>query len=148
MKQKADGHISLHVPNIIAICVNQKADDEIAGELYHCYDTKPWTFSSLVQMLEQIEELYNRISFPQASQRARSLVEMSPQKKEPLIKVTEPDAIAEKRGKLGTFLLYVKCRQNSSWQGELEWIEGAQKLQFSSELEFIKLVHNRLSESC
>ncbi len=146
MKQKADRHISLHVPNIIAICVHQKAGDEIEGELYHCYDTKPWRFSNVMQMLDAIEELYNRISFPQAAQRHRTLVEMHPEKKAPLTKVQEPEQITEMRGELGTFLLCVKHRQNASWQGEMEWIEGQERIEFSSELELIKQIHNRLKD--
>ena len=48
------------------------------------------------------------------------------------------------RGQKGTFLLNVKYRQNSSWQGFLQWVEEDEAWQFASVLEFIKILNNAL----
>ena len=40
-----------------------------------------------------------------------------------------------------TFLIRILFRQNKSWQGEIQWIEGHQKKRFRSALELIMLIH-------
>ncbi len=39
-----------------------------------------------------------------------------------------------------TFLLRVRYRQNSTWQGTLEWLEGKKRVNFRSVLEMIRLM--------
>ena len=59
-------------------------------------------------------------------------------------KVCIPQEVLEKRGAKGTFLLNVKYRQNSSWQGIVRWIEGNSTQQFVSVLELLKILSNAL----
>jgi len=47
----------------------------------------------------------------------------------------------------GTFMVSVKFTQNSTWQGELHWVEKNQKQNFRSALEMIKLIDEALEES-
>ena len=61
-------------------------------------------------------------------------------------KVCTPEKVLEKRGGKGTFLLNVRYRQNSSWQGEIQWIEENTVYQFPSVLELIKILSNALHE--
>ena len=44
------------------------------------------------------------------------------------------------RGELGTFFVHVQYRQNSSWQGQVEWAEKGVMKQFNSELDLVKLI--------
>jgi len=46
----------------------------------------------------------------------------------------------------GTFEISVKFTQNSTWQGQIHWIEKNQKQNFRSALEMLKLMDEALSE--
>jgi len=47
----------------------------------------------------------------------------------------------------GTFEISVKFMQNSTWQGEIHWVEKDQKQNFRSALEMLKLMDEALAES-
>ena len=47
----------------------------------------------------------------------------------------------------GTFEISVKFMQNSSWQGEIHWVEKSKKQNFRSALEMLKLMDEALAES-
>jgi len=46
----------------------------------------------------------------------------------------------------GTFEISVKFMQNSTWQGQIHWIEKNQKQNFRSVLEMLKLMDEALAE--
>ena len=48
------------------------------------------------------------------------------------------------RGQKGTFLLNVKYRQNSSWQGSVTWVDEQREQYFRSALELLKLIDGAL----
>ena len=48
---------------------------------------------------------------------------------------------------IGTFEISVKFMQNSTWQGQIHWIEENRKQNFRSALEMLKLMDEALSES-
>ena len=47
----------------------------------------------------------------------------------------------------GTFEISVKFMQNSTWQGQIHWIEKNQKQNFRSALEMLKLMDEALTET-
>lgn len=47
-----------------------------------------------------------------------------------------------------TFLIHVLFRQNSSWQGELCWIESGRTINFRSLLEMLMLMEEAMDKSC
>ena len=53
----------------------------------------------------------------------------------------------DNRGNKGTFEISVKFMQNSTWQGEIHWVEKDQKQNFRSALEMLKLMDEALAES-
>ncbi|MCI8764346.1 MAG: hypothetical protein HFG58_07205 [Lachnospiraceae bacterium] len=55
--------------------------------------------------------------------------------------------IQDKHGDIGTFLVHVKYRQNSTWQGEVMWAEKRKRQYFRSALELIKLMDSALDEA-
>lgn len=138
--------IGWHAPNLISICIDSIVDGEMSGALYHCYSSEPVFFSNIIRMIEAAESFFDQIQFPQSSTQIRSfskkehLVEAKPEK------VCAEEEILGKSGKVGTFLLNVRYRQNSSWQGELQWIENNMIFRFSSVLELIKILSNALHE--
>lgn len=144
MSQKKEMHVPLHAPNLINICVDENVDGEMAGRIYHCYDDHPWPFKNVIRLVESMEDFFDRISFPQASTQTRAFVNVKYKYKEALKKVAGSNDIAAHRGKKGTFLICVKYRQNSTWQGEVEWVERSSTQQFVSVLELLKLLSNAL----
>ena len=46
----------------------------------------------------------------------------------------------------GTFEINVKFMQNSTWQGQIHWVEKNQKQNFRSALEMLKLMDEALAE--
>ena len=52
----------------------------------------------------------------------------------------------EKGSTKGTFEITVKFMQNSTWQGQIHWIEKNQKQNFRSALEMLKLMDEALAE--
>ena len=52
------------------------------------------------------------------------------------------DQLLQKHGDIGTFIIRVQHRQNSSWQGRITWMEEDKTVQFRSIWEMIKLIEN------
>ena len=134
-------HINISMPNLINVCVDSHSDGEISGRLYHCYDKEPILFFSIIELLKEIESLFDWISFPQASTRARQFYasEIQQKKQRPQKMVDQKDLI-EYRGKLASFVTSVRYRQNSTWQGEVFWLERSVCKKFFNTLDFLKIL--------
>lgn len=144
MKEKYDC-INISMPNLVNICVDEHKDGEISGRLYHCYKEDSILFSSIIDLLREMEALYDQISFPQASTRARQFGESEiQQRKQRPQKVVNQTEVIEYRGKLASFITSVRFRQNSTWQGEFFWAEQNLNRYFSNTLDFIKHIDNVL----
>jgi len=44
-----------------------------------------------------------------------------------------------------SFVIEVKSRENSTWQGTITWVEGKKKENFRSALELIRLIDSTLA---
>ncbi|MBR0473934.1 MAG: hypothetical protein IJJ19_02945 [Erysipelotrichaceae bacterium] len=49
-------------------------------------------------------------------------------------------------GELGTFIIRVQHRQNSSWQGRITWVEQDKTLYFRSIWEMMKLIDSAMEQ--
>lgn len=143
--EKRQHLINTSAPNLVNVCVDESFDGEISGRLYSCYQKGPLIFSNLVQLLRTMERFFDDIQFPQSSTRSRSFYASDTQNREKKQKVTEQNDIVNQRGKKGTFIITVKFRQNSTWQGELFWMERGEKQNFSSTLDLIKIIDGDLT---
>ena len=54
------------------------------------------------------------------------------------------EELLSKHGDLGTFIIRVQHRQNSSWQGRITWMDKDKTLYFRSVWEMIKLIGSAL----
>lgn len=50
------------------------------------------------------------------------------------------EQLLKQHGELGTFVVRVQHRQNSSWQGRVTWMEKDRTLYFRSTWELLKLI--------
>ena len=56
----------------------------------------------------------------------------------------QDEELLSKHGDLGTFIIRVQHRQNSSWQGRVTWMDQDKTMYFRSIWELIKLVESAL----
>jgi len=60
--------------------------------------------------------------------------------------IEKPEIRHDAGSTIGTFEITVKFKQNSTWQGQIHWIEKNKKQNFRSSLEMLKLMDEALSE--
>lgn len=110
---------------------------DIAGTLYNESYGIALDFQGIRQMLSSLDEFFDYVNFPQATHVKRSFHdEPVRREKQPPAGLREVSA-DEMKDKQATFLLHVQFRQNSTWQGTLEWISDNRIKRFRSELEMI-----------
>ena len=60
-------------------------------------------------------------------------------------KPLKDEELLMQHGDLGSFIIRVQHRQNSSWQGRLTWVEKDQTVNFRSVWEMVKLIDSALN---
>lgn len=66
--------------------------------------------------------------------------------KKGMARIMQDEILLDKRGEKGTFVIQVQYRQNSTWQGKVEWVEKNKTQHFRSALELIKLIDGALNK--
>lgn len=134
--------MNLSAPNVVNVCVDKREGEACAGRMY-CYYTKELVFfQNEFHLLKLMEDLMDRIDYPQASVKMRSYRKKESFSEKTLHKVSEREEIFRERGALATFFIHVRYRQNATWQGEVAWVEKGDAKQFRSALELLKLIDN------
>lgn len=137
-----------HRNGVLRICVDRLEGSRAEGRVVSRRLTAPMAFSDLGGLLLQLEALLERQNFPQAFQRMRSFTSETPEYPAGLLPqgAMPEEAVEEARGEKATFVLRILTRQNATWQGVLEWLEGERRDRFSSDLEFLKLLERSLRQ--
>ena len=128
--------------NGIVLCIDRVEGRQVSGRFYHRFEEEATGFANLEQMLFQFERFFDGISFPYLSTAGRTF-QKNVRKKEREQKRAEKMSdreLLKKHGELGTFIVRVQPRQNSSWQGRITWMEEDRTLCFRSVWEMIKLI--------
>ena len=131
------------------VCVDRFEDFEISGRLYNLYVKETIKFSSILDMAEKMESLFNTLSFPQSSVNFRSFQGKKekprslPMDKE-VRRCMDNIVFQEEQGEKSTFIVQVQFRQNATWQGEICWVEKGRNISFRSELELLKRLDHAL----
>ena len=144
-------HVTAMSVKMLAV-VTLSDEGVLHGQLDCMYFEEPFTFTSLVRMIEIMETTFDTKGYPEkhllprtfgkAKQRIRKheldlhahVKEKSAVKAQP-----KPD------GKTCSFEISVRFRHNAEWQGSILWFEKAVTKQFSSIVELIKLMDNALT---
>ena len=138
--------INTSAPNLMVICIDTRYP--LAGRAYHYYSRAPQTVDSMYGLVELIDRLCDQIDYPQQSTRLRlfSPDRGSGKKKRAgeTKKVTTKSELMNQKGDMGTFVVHVQYRQNSTWQGQVTWIDKEQTQNFRSVLELLKLIDSAL----
>lgn len=130
-------------PNLVNVCVDEVVQEEIKGRLYHYYQKEAVEFKNVVQLLDEMEKLYDKIHFPESATECRSFLKKEPSEQRKRIpQLVDAETILKQRGKNGTFLVCVQYRQNTTWQGEIVVMDTEEIYDFSSALELVKIINN------
>ena len=146
-------NIGIAAPNLMVICIDGANGVNEPGRLYSCYSREPDRFEDQYQLLLLMEQVMEKINYPQSSVALRQYGKKEG-KKEPVAyamrerpaKVMEQTELLEYRGGQATYAVRVQYRQNATWQGELVWLEHNEARSFTSELEMLKLIDSLRDE--
>lgn len=134
----------------LRVCVDRMDSEQLTGRVYSQYLTDPVVFRDITDFLMQMEDVFDKLDFPRAFQRKRTFSTAEPElpalpakKQEPARIYMEAAYVDRMKGEVMTFLVWVATRQNSSWQGWIDWLDGSPKVDFDSALELIRLIDNR-----
>ena len=58
--------------NIVSVCIDEINEELVAGRMYHCYSESPVLFSNQLQLITEMETLYDRLNFPSGINRDRT----------------------------------------------------------------------------
>ncbi len=131
-------------PNGIVLCVNAVSGGRVQGELYHSYSRDPVPFSNMGEMTFAMERVYDALKFPHPSTNTRTFVpaKSAGEVFQERSRIMSDESLLSKHGDIGTFIVRVQHRQNSSWQGRITWMEEDKTVCFRSIWEMIKLIEN------
>jgi len=124
------------------VCVDKKP---LGGRIVGQRTSVPIDFNDVGDLLLKIETVLDTQDFPRAFQRKRTFGE--PQQtvrrdEEQQVIFMSIDEVTAAKGEISTFELRVNARQNASWQGRLDFLDGEQK-QFMSALELIHILDEK-----
>lgn len=138
--------IYIGTPNGVVLCVDGVYEDRLDACFYTSYSRDPVRVESWVQLLFEMEYFFDQLHFPYSSTNNRSFKgdvkkEYWKGRKE---KIVRDEELLMNHGDLGSFIIRVQHRQNSSWQGRITWVENNKTMMFRSVWEMIKLMESAL----
>lgn len=130
------------VPNGVVLCMDHVSEGHPCGRLYHSYSRDAAAFSNMDEIVFRMESLYDHLKFPYPGTNPRTF--KKGQKKacpgQERTKLMKDEELLGMHGDLGTFIVRVQHRQNSSWQGRITWMEEDRTVCFRSIWEMVKLI--------
>ena len=129
----------------LQLCVDKYDDGEIRGRLFNAYYSDALFFDSCMDMVRQIEDIFNHFDYPHATMDLRSFeTDEEREDNTPTMRLkaapTKELYTHNVKGTLATLKMRVMFRQNASWQGTLKWMEEGLEENFQSVLELLLLI--------
>lgn len=139
--------VNISAPNLAAVCIDRVENESYIGRLYHKYNADCLQFHNVEQLLALIEQLCDVSGYPQRTTQKRTFqTKNTMTSREEASQVADINLVLEQKGSMATFVVHVKYRQHSTWQGEVVWAEKNEKRTFRSALELLKLIDNALDD--
>ena len=134
-------------PSGAVLCVDGLRESQVQGRLYHAYCRQPLQVEGITQLLFGLERFFDSINFPHPGTNGRTFEDKAQEEslKIERVKILSDEELLSKHGDLGTFIIRVQHRQNSSWQGRITWMEKNKTMYFRSVWELIKLIDSALN---
>ena len=147
----SNSQIYIGTVNGIVVCVDSINHRQLSGRFYHSYSREAVDFCNLEQLLFRMEQLFNILQFPFPSTNERIFAGTKDHESKfsninnvDQERIMNDDELLMKHGDLGSFIIRVQHRQNSSWQGRITWMEKNQTVYFRSVWEMMKLIENAI----
>lgn len=121
------------------VCIDSFNNDVPVGRIYNPYFRGYLPFKCLLQFLRQMESLIAEMHFPRPFFEMRSF-DVTPRGFSPY-----KDAGVPHFGALTTFSITMMFCQNSSWQGNVAWLDRGKDEKFRSVLELLALMDSAMS---
>ena len=130
------------VPNGVVLCVDHVREGDPCGRLYHSYSKKASEFFNMDEIVFRMDCLYDYLNYPYPGTNTRTFGtgRKKTVPRQERTKLMKDEELLGMHGDLGTFIVRVQHRQNSSWQGRITWMEENQTLSFRSIWEMVKLI--------
>jgi hypothetical protein len=153
MKQQLHLHLNYNTSKF-RICVDDIESNIVSGRVFSRRLKEPIEFRDLNSLVLRLDRLMDEQNYPQAFQRKRSFKPSAPRTaKHESIGKTQNDerpymdekTVAGAVGAKATFVLQVISRQNTNWQGFVEFPDEDDKREFESELGFLEMIKASLS---
>lgn len=122
------------------LCVDSYQDGVLAGRFYNPSHEQCHSFQSLTQFLVEMEQRLDAMAFPQSFAAIRTFSSGTG------TVVPWHNNVQNMQGELATFAIRILFRQNASWQGSVNWLEGRKEQSFRSVLELIFLIDSALGD--
>lgn len=122
---------------------------DLWGIIRHNQSDNRWFFHHLTGMLRTMQKVMDYLGFPQSGQLIRSWEGKCPPVEEVDLMANYAGAQVreEEQDAQATFMVHIQYRQNASWQGTVQWLEGKRTQNFRSALELILLLDEALPNS-
>jgi len=140
-----------HYIAYLRVAVDEYDEGRIAGYVYSRRLKEPIHFQYGADLLLQIEDLMDEQDFPRAFQKKRTF-HKSVRKNAGHSEEDEDDGenmdeetVNQVQGKIATFALNIITRQNTSWQGYIDLLDGAPRRAFNSDLELLSIIMEKLN---
>jgi hypothetical protein len=133
----------------VLIRIDEYRNGRIAGLLYNPYLETGTRFVDVLDFTNQLDAMFDFISFPQATVQYRSFGRAAAQKSPQgrggdAIKLTDERPSGQEAD---SFIVHVQFRQNATWQGTIRWAGQNREMRFRSTLELLKIMDSALAES-
>lgn len=147
-RMRSDGRY-IGTPNGMVLCVDRIGGGLMEGSLYHGYQREGISFNGFEKIIRVAEELFSMLGYPFQGTEDRLIYGRTRglPKRERMERVLGEDELLRKHGDMGTFVVRVQHRQNSSWQGSVTYLEENRSVYFRSVLELIKIIDGVLDET-
>lgn len=133
--------------NGAVLCIDSKEDGILQkSRIYHAYSEDAIQINCMEQLLFRLDDFFDSIQFPYPSNDGRTFKKKAENKyfNKERERIMSDEELLSKHGELGTFIIRVQHRQNSSWQGRITWMDKNKTLSFRSVWEMIKLIASAL----
>lgn len=126
---------------IFLLSLSNIGDGQKKGKLRALYCEEPFYFSDLTEAVLKMEEILDDHMTPRFPSPLRSFEKTEKRRQSSVPVYTGTDG-KNRESSRTLFYIQVHYRQNSSWQGEVRWQDGRQKMYFRSVLELLKLLNS------
>lgn len=131
---------------IVNVCIDNIDGVERSGRFYCYYSKDPIFFRSIHELFRYMERFMNELNFPQSSTELRTYEDKQQkpanEKRISFTEVSNREQILEQRGSIDTLAVYVRYRQNATWQGSVYHMKNNEREDFNSELDLLKIIEN------